>query len=42
MKRCLLMAVAALTAMSQLNAQGLWGVVKRADSLLTARYRRGT
>lgn len=41
MKRCLLMAVAALTAMSQLNAQGLWGVVKRADSLLTARYRRG-
>ena len=41
MKRCLLMAVAALTAMSQLNAQGLWRVVKRADSLLTARYRRG-
>lgn len=41
MKRCLLMAVAALTVMSQLNAQGLWGVVKRADSLLTARYRRG-
>ena len=41
MKRCLLMAVAALTAMSQLNAQGLWGVVKRADSLLAARYRRG-